>query len=306
MSNYLEDTETPIGLGQESETGQASAEVRPRYKHLGAKSPVNAPNDASLRGSPNDASLRGSVHWLLGGYYPEMDFAATDLKIVQFIIICHFYWALALRILQRDRYLNWIIIPVLTLFLVYFVAVSALGIYHVEDPWIECLLGDEDLGCSGIFRHTQSIYSSILFVFEIVKYLVPVWILLIVLRPPPRRPRAALLAGMNYFEDEPDASIFRSTTYAHLLAPIYRSACLDHNARLPLGKAEADVNFYFLKCRGHMMFHFPILCLLGGDKAKLAHRSRNLTSEGEQRKATVGGDRRKFAFILSTMLKSEQ
>ena len=68
-----------------------------------------------------------------------MDFAAGMLKIFGLVVLCHFYWELALRILHREHFLNRYILPVLTGFFVYFLVVSGLGISDVEDNWIECM-----------------------------------------------------------------------------------------------------------------------------------------------------------------------
>jgi len=47
------------------------------------------------------------------------------------------------------------------------------------------LLGNEELGCSGIFAHTQLIYSPVFFLFMIFKFCLPIWSLLSVLEPLP-------------------------------------------------------------------------------------------------------------------------
>ena len=46
-------------------------------------------------------------------------------------------------------------------------------------------MGNEDLGCSGIFAHTQLIYSPVFFMFMVFKFCLPIWSLLIVLEPLP-------------------------------------------------------------------------------------------------------------------------
>lgn len=53
-------------------------------------------------------------------------------------------------------------------------------------------VGDEVVGCSGIFGHTQLIYSPVFFMFMILKFCLPIWSLLVVLEPLP--------TGISYTE----------------------------------------------------------------------------------------------------------
>ncbi|XP_057366300.1 uncharacterized protein LOC130687174 [Daphnia carinata] len=54
------------------------------------------------------------------------------------------------------------------------------------------IMGDEVVGCSGIFAHTQLIYSPVFFMFMIFKFCLPIWSLLAVLEPLP--------TGISYSE----------------------------------------------------------------------------------------------------------
>lgn len=53
-------------------------------------------------------------------------------------------------------------------------------------------VGDEIVGCSGIFADTQLIYSPVFFMFMIFKFCLPIWSLLAVLEPLP--------TGISYSE----------------------------------------------------------------------------------------------------------
>lgn len=46
------------------------------------------------------------VHWVLV-QYAQMDFVLQYLKLIQFLVMCHFYWTLATRALRRERLTNW-------------------------------------------------------------------------------------------------------------------------------------------------------------------------------------------------------
>ncbi len=54
------------------------------------------------------------------------------------------------------------------------------------------IVGDEIVGCSGIFADTQLIYSPVFFMFMIFKFCLPIWSLLAVLEPLP--------TGISYSE----------------------------------------------------------------------------------------------------------
>ncbi|KAI0224257.1 hypothetical protein LSAT2_024724 [Lamellibrachia satsuma] len=45
------------------------------------------------------------------------------------------------------------------------------------------IIGDEELGCSGVFLHMQELYSPIFGLFMVVKFLVPIWTMLFVFQP---------------------------------------------------------------------------------------------------------------------------
>lgn len=57
------------------------------------------------------------VHWVLV-QYAQMDFVLQYLKLMQFLVMCHFYWTLATRALRRERLTNWWVSLSLSLWLV--------------------------------------------------------------------------------------------------------------------------------------------------------------------------------------------
>ncbi|XP_062571002.1 uncharacterized protein LOC134233018 [Saccostrea cucullata] len=78
------------------------------------------------------------VHWVLV-QYAQMDFVLQYLKLIQFLVMCHFYWTLATRALRRERLTKWFLIPFLILVCVYFTVIATLGIVNVEPAITECL-----------------------------------------------------------------------------------------------------------------------------------------------------------------------
>lgn len=195
-----------------------------------------------------------AAYWSCGKQFPRIDFVQSCLKLMQFVIICHFYWCLAMRIIHKEALVNRVVIPILALYGGYFAAVAALGMWDVKSSWIECLepewlflsaaeflavqlfavagvyitkklnqissdetfksgqkrdlwsviivyemsaflslaydsvmrfLGDNQIGCSGIFGHDQMSYSLIFAVFMTMKFILPIWITLCVFHPLP-------------------------------------------------------------------------------------------------------------------------
>lgn len=194
------------------------------------------------------------TNWMLSGHYPELDLAATALKILQLVTLCHYNWIQAWRVLQRRPLRSSIWFPIFGSFSTYVIVVTSLGMLDISSSWTECfkpywlmlsaadfilvqvflvagvyitrkineistlecvkknqkknlwsaivafeisaivglafditvrVLGTEELGCSGIFAHTQLIYSPVFFMFMVFKFCLPVWSLLSVLEPLP-------------------------------------------------------------------------------------------------------------------------
>lgn len=51
------------------------------------------------------------VHWVIVAY-AQMDFVLQYLKLIQFLVMAHYYWTLATRALRRERLTKWYV-PVL-------------------------------------------------------------------------------------------------------------------------------------------------------------------------------------------------
>ena len=76
---------------------------------------------------------------MLSGHYPELDLAATALKVLQLVTLCHFHWIQAWRILHRETVARTVWFPLMGVFSTYVVAVAAIGILDVGPSWTECL-----------------------------------------------------------------------------------------------------------------------------------------------------------------------
>ena len=60
-------------------------------------------------------------------------------------------------------------------------------------------VGTTDSGCSGVFGHRQIVYSAAILVFTLAKFMVPIWTLLCVLRPPEDLARPAEVTLANSY-----------------------------------------------------------------------------------------------------------
>ncbi|KAK3600492.1 hypothetical protein CHS0354_007872 [Potamilus streckersoni] len=80
----------------------------------------------------------GGIHWILSTYI-QLDFVLQWLKLIQFLVMCHFYWTLATRALRREVWAKRFLIPFLLLACGYFTVIACLGIINVQSPFVECL-----------------------------------------------------------------------------------------------------------------------------------------------------------------------
>ncbi|XP_023227638.1 uncharacterized protein LOC111628141 [Centruroides sculpturatus] len=47
------------------------------------------------------------VKWLIGIHFSQLMFSARILRLLQFILLCHFQWSLVTRILHYERLITW-------------------------------------------------------------------------------------------------------------------------------------------------------------------------------------------------------
>ncbi|KAG1675293.1 hypothetical protein GQR58_014757 [Nymphon striatum] len=79
------------------------------------------------------------VNWMIGGSLPQLDISASYFKLLQFILMSHFYWTLAARILHKEHLVYRVIMPILGVYVVYFTSVAIYGIVFATSSWTECL-----------------------------------------------------------------------------------------------------------------------------------------------------------------------
>jgi hypothetical protein len=77
--------------------------------------------------------------FMVGSLYPQLDFTACFLKLLQFTIICHLHWSLAARTLHREDIVQHVINPVLCLYVLYCTTVALMGMVDVTGTWTECM-----------------------------------------------------------------------------------------------------------------------------------------------------------------------
>ncbi|XP_063232529.1 uncharacterized protein LOC134536652 [Bacillus rossius redtenbacheri] len=190
--------------------------------------------------------------FMAGARYPQLDFSACFLKLLQFALICHLHWSLGARAARREDVVQHVVNPVLCLYVLYCTTVALMGMVDVTGSWTQCMrpywlmlssadlvlvqlfvvmalymthrseglsslasfkstqkrdlwsvvvvyevsavlavtldaimrfVGSEVSGCSGLFGHTQVLYSTVMAVFAMAKFLLPTWVLLCVFQP---------------------------------------------------------------------------------------------------------------------------
>ncbi|KAJ8314734.1 hypothetical protein KUTeg_006884 [Tegillarca granosa] len=147
----------------------------------------------------------GGVHWVLVTY-AQLDFVLQYLKLIQFLVMCHFYWTLATRALRREKLTKWFLMPFLFLVCVYFTVIATLGIVNVQPALIECLqpywleLSGAEFATVQLFavagfyitRRLNEIstldsvrWSQKRDLWCIVILLLPIWVMLFVFQPTP-------------------------------------------------------------------------------------------------------------------------
>ena len=83
--------------------------------------------------------LFSGASFTVGSLYPQLDFTACFLKLLQFTIICHLHWSLAARTLHREDIVQHVINPVLCLYILYCTTVALMGMVDVTGTWTECM-----------------------------------------------------------------------------------------------------------------------------------------------------------------------
>jgi hypothetical protein len=80
-----------------------------------------------------------TFHWVVGSHiYTQLEFVAQYLKLLQFLVVSHFYWNLATRALRKENVTTKLLIPMYVGAFIYFSITAALGCINVTPPWIEC------------------------------------------------------------------------------------------------------------------------------------------------------------------------
>lgn len=80
-----------------------------------------------------------TLKWIVLTTVYQLEFAASYLKLLQFILLCHFHWSLVSRILHQRRLISWVIVPILCAFFGFLTAVSIMGMVSHLSTWVECL-----------------------------------------------------------------------------------------------------------------------------------------------------------------------
>ncbi|CAG5125312.1 unnamed protein product [Candidula unifasciata] len=80
----------------------------------------------------------GGVHWIFWNV-PQLDFLLQYIKLLQVLIMCHYYITLAIRALRKENMADRFMYPFLCVAVLYFTIMTSLGIYYTESTHVECI-----------------------------------------------------------------------------------------------------------------------------------------------------------------------
>lgn len=80
----------------------------------------------------------GGVNWVLGGLV-QLHILLQFLKLLQFLVLSHYYWVLASRALRCEAAVKKIMYPALLFVVIYYVVTVSLGMFNVRSGANQCL-----------------------------------------------------------------------------------------------------------------------------------------------------------------------
>ncbi|XP_071452846.1 uncharacterized protein [Hetaerina americana] len=101
--------------------------------------PVTLPDEKKKKHGAGQEIVKGGTTFMIGSKYPQLEFTATYLRLLQLIVICHFHWSLSARLFHREMLVQHVINPVLCLYILYCTTVALMGMVDVSGSWTECL-----------------------------------------------------------------------------------------------------------------------------------------------------------------------
>ncbi|KAK0040616.1 hypothetical protein Bpfe_029930 [Biomphalaria pfeifferi] len=79
----------------------------------------------------------GGVHWIFWNV-SQLDFLLQYMKLLQVLIMCHYYITLAIRALRKENLADRCMYPFLFVAVLYFTIITSLGIFYIESSYVEC------------------------------------------------------------------------------------------------------------------------------------------------------------------------
>uniref|UniRef100_A0A0B6Y979 G-protein coupled receptors family 3 profile domain-containing protein n=1 Tax=Arion vulgaris TaxID=1028688 RepID=A0A0B6Y979_9EUPU len=80
----------------------------------------------------------GSIHWIFLNV-TQLDFLLEYIKLLQVLIMCHYYITLAIRALRKENLADRFMYPFLVIAVLYFTIMTSLGIFNAESSHVECI-----------------------------------------------------------------------------------------------------------------------------------------------------------------------
>ncbi|XP_043267371.1 uncharacterized protein [Venturia canescens] len=75
---------------------------------------------------------------IFGTRHPQLDFATYYLKLLHFIVVCHFFSSSAAKNRHRDDIIQHVVNPILGLYTLYLTAVILMGMVDITSTWTQC------------------------------------------------------------------------------------------------------------------------------------------------------------------------
>ncbi|XP_059157903.1 uncharacterized protein LOC131942190 [Physella acuta] len=80
----------------------------------------------------------GGIHWIFWNV-TQLDFLLQYMKLLQVLIMCHYYITLAIRALRKENLADRFMYPFLCIAVLYFTIITSLGIFNTEPTHVECI-----------------------------------------------------------------------------------------------------------------------------------------------------------------------
>ncbi|XP_005098641.1 uncharacterized protein LOC101853697 [Aplysia californica] len=82
--------------------------------------------------------VTGGIHWIFWNV-SQLDFLLQYMKLLQVLIMSHYYITLAIRALRKENLADRFLYPFLCVAVLYFTIITSLGIFNTASAYMECM-----------------------------------------------------------------------------------------------------------------------------------------------------------------------